>query len=255
LAEDLDVVGFVTQGVAEHLPDTGELVLAVEAEDHAKKTVELGAFHDLAEEEDVLGEGLLVLDLGKVEIATEAAGVGNDEVVLGLDGRNVFEHRFALVRVEAEAGNHVDEGVGMDVFLMGVAAEDELELWSGYELADDVDDVVTDDAFGGGEVADAHFDDPALDVGDLAPLPLLDIGLHLDVLGLPVVALHGLVEIVSPLVFEGENVEEHGVPPVDDFFGGESGLSFYLIEDKSAVSKGDGGGIGHWDKGRLERSG
>ena len=55
------------------------------------------------------------------------------------------------------------------------------------ELADDVEDVVSDDAFGGGEVADAHLDDPAFDVGDFAALPLLDIGLHLDVLGLPVV--------------------------------------------------------------------
>ena len=61
VAEDFDVVRFVAQGVAEHLADAGEFVLAVEAEDHAEEAVELGAFHALAEDEDVLGEGLFVL--------------------------------------------------------------------------------------------------------------------------------------------------------------------------------------------------
>jgi hypothetical protein len=55
----------------------------------------------------------------------------------------------------------------VDVFLVGVAAEHELEFGRGDHLADDVEDVVADDALGGGEVADAHHDDPALDVGDL----------------------------------------------------------------------------------------
>ena len=109
----------------------------------------------------------------------------------------------------------------MDVFLVGVAAEHELELGGGDDLADDVEDVVADDAFGGGEVADAHLDDPALDVGDFIGAPLLDILLHGDVLGLPVVVLHRLVEIVGPLVFEREDVEEHRVPAVDDLLGGE----------------------------------
>jgi len=164
VAEDFDVVGFVTQGVAEHLADAGEFILAVETEDHAEEAVELGAFHDLAEEEDVLGEGLFVFELGEVEVATEAAGVADDEVVLGLDGGDVLEHGLAFVRVEAERGDHVDEGVSVDIFLVGVATKDELELRSGHGLADDVDDIVTDNPFSGGEVADAHFDDPALNV-------------------------------------------------------------------------------------------
>ena len=137
----------------------------------------------------------------------------------------------------------------MDVFLVGVATEDELELGSSDEFTDDVEDVVADDAFGGGKVTDAHFDDPAFDVGDFTPLPLLDVGLHLDVLGLPMVALHRLVEIVGPLVFQRQNIEEHGIPAIDDFFGSESGLRFLFIEDKNAVSQGDCGGIGHWWEG------
>ena len=133
----------------------------------------------------------------------------------------------------------------MNVFFVSVAAEDELELGGGHEFADDVKDVVTNDAFRGGEVTNAHFDDPALDVGDFTPLPLLDIGLHLDVLGLPVVALHVLVEVVSPLVFQGEDIEEHGVATVDDRLGGDGGVGFVFIEDKSAVANGDGSGVGH----------
>ena len=133
----------------------------------------------------------------------------------------------------------------MDVLLVGVAAEDELELGCGDEFADDVEDIVPNDAFSGGEVSDAHFDDPALDVGDLTPLPLLDVGLHLDVLGLPMVALHGLVEIIGSLVFQREDIEEHGVAAIDDRFGGDGGVGFRLIEDKSAVAEGDCGGIGH----------
>ncbi len=244
VAEDFDVVGFVAQGVAEHLADAGEFVLAVEAENHAEEAVELGAFHDLAEHEDVFGEGLLVVEVGEVDVAAEGAAVRYHEVVLGLDGGDVLEHGFAFVWVDAEGGDHVDEGVGVDVFLVGVAAEDELELGGGDKFADDVENVVADDAFSGGEVADTHLDDPALDVGDVVALPLLDVGLHLDVLGLPVVVLHRLVEVVGPLVFEGEDVEEHGVATIDDGFGVDGGLGFVLVEGEGAVSDGVSGGIG-----------
>ncbi len=242
VTENFDVVGFVTQSVAEHLADAGEFVLAVEAEDHSKEAVELGAFHDLAEEEDVLGEGLLVFEFGEIEVATEATGVVHDEVVLGLDGGDVLEHGLALVRVQAKGGDHVDEAVGVDVFFVGVAAEDEFELGSGHRFADDVDDIVTDDALGGGEVSDAHLDDPTFNIGDLTPLPLLDIGLHLDVLGLPVIGLHGLIKIIGPLVFEGEDVEEHGLAAIDHFFGVQGGFGFILIEDEGALSELYGGG-------------
>ena len=134
----------------------------------------------------------------------------------------------------------------MDVFLVGVAAEHELELGGGDDLADDVQDVVADDAFGGGEVADAHLDDPALDVGDLIGAPLLDVLLHRDVLGLPVVGLHRLVEVVGPLVFQREDVEEHGFLAVDHALAGVGEFGFFAVEDEGFVSEGDGGGGGRW---------
>ena len=245
------MVRLIAEGVAEHLADAGELVLAVEGEDHAEEAVELGAFHDLAEHEDVFRESLLVGGDGEVDVAAEGAGVGDDEVVFRGDGGDVLEHGLALVRVDAEGGDHVNEAVGVDVFLVGVAAEDKLQLGGGDDLADDVEDVVTDDALGGGEVADAHLDDPALDIGDLVGAPLLDVFLHRDVLRLPMVVLHRLVEVVGPGVFERQDVEEHRVLAVDDFLGivGEFGLG--LIEDEGAGAEGDGGGAGHG----LERCG
>ena len=136
---------------------------------------------------------------------------------------------------------------------MSVTTEDELELRSSDELAHHVEDVVSNDAFGSGKVADAHLDDPALNVRDVTTLPLLDVGLHLDVLRLPVVVLHRLVEIVSPLVFQGQNVEEHGVAAIDDRFGRNGCIGFFLIEDEGAISNSVGGGIfGHFCSGRVK---
>ena len=65
----------------------------------------------------------------------------------------------------------------MDVLLVRVAAEHELQLGRGHQLAHDVDDVVADDPLGGGEVADAHADDPALDRrrARVCVAPLLDV--------------------------------------------------------------------------------
>ncbi len=252
------MVGLVAEGVAEHLADAGEFVLAVKGEDHAEEAVELGALHYLAEEEDVFRERLLVFRDGEVDIAAEVAGVLGDEPVFPGDGGDVLEHGLALVGIESEGGNHVNEAVGVDVFLVGVAAEDELELGGGDYLADDVEDVVADDPLGGGEVADAHLDDPALDVGNVVGAPLLDVLLHRDVLRLPVVVLHRLVKIVCPLVFERQDVEEHGLAAVYDALGVESEFGFGLVENESAGSKGDGGG-GHggmkfWKKRRRSRS-
>ena len=105
-------------------------------------------------------------------------------------------------------GDHVQQRVGVDVLLVRVAAEHELELGRRDELAHDADDVVADDPLGGGEVADAHAHDPAVDLGQGARIaPLLDVLAHLDVLGLPVVGLHRAVELVGPAVAQREQVE------------------------------------------------
>lgn len=65
---------------------------------------------------------------------------------------------------------------------------------------------------------------------------MLDVFLHGDVLWLPVVVLHGFVEVIRPLVFEREDVEEHGFLAVDDFFGVEGEFGLGLIEDEGAAS-------------------
>lgn len=132
----------------------------------------------------------------------------------------------------------------MDVFLVGVTTKNQLELGSGDDLADDVEHVVTDDAFGGGEITDAHLDDPTLDVGDLVGAPLLDVLLHGDVLGLPMVVFHRLVELVGPRVFEWQDVEEHRIAAIDDAFGCEGGFGFIFVESERAIAESDSGGGG-----------
>ena len=127
----------------------------------------------------------------------------------------------------------------MDVVFVGMAAEDEFQLGGGDHFADDALDVVADDAFGGGEVADAHADDPALVVGDLTGAPLFDVFLHADVFGLPVVGLHVPVNVVGPLVFEGEEIKGGRFAAVDDAFALEGGFSFGAVEDEGFVADGE----------------
>ncbi len=123
----------------------------------------------------------------------------------------------------------------MDVLLVGMAAEDKLELRGGHELPDHVLDVVPDDALRRREVADPHPDDPALDVGDgLCVAPLLDVLAHRDVLGLPMVGLHRPVKVVGPLVFEREKVEGHRLAPVDHPLGRKRSFRLGLVEDETS---------------------
>src|SRR5690606_15328003 len=98
-----------------------------------------------------------------------------------------------------------------------------------------------DDALGGGEVADAHADDPALLVGDRAFVaPLLDVLAHGNVFGLPMVGLHGAVEVVGPLILQRQEVGGHGLATVDDALGGEGGLGLVLIEEERFGTDGEG---------------
>ena len=69
------MIGLVSQGVAEHLANPRKFILAVEAENHPKETIKLGALHDLAKHEDILSEGLLVFENGKVDVPAEGAGI------------------------------------------------------------------------------------------------------------------------------------------------------------------------------------
>src|SRR5690606_41004044 len=82
--------------------------------DHSKETIELSPFHDLAEHEDVLGKRLLVGSDGEVDVPAQAAGVGHDEVVLGLDGRHVLKHR--LTRSEGTRLNSSHVKISYAVF-------------------------------------------------------------------------------------------------------------------------------------------
>jgi len=172
---------------------------AVQRQDHPEQPVELGALHALAEHEDVAGQQAHVVGVGHVEVAAQGARHLGDERVLVGDGGDVLEHRLALVRVDAQRGDHVQQRVGVDVLLVGVPAQHQLQLGGGDRLTHHVQDVVADDALGGREVADAHPHDPAVDVGEGVAAPLLDVALLRHVLGLPVVRLHRAVQLVRPV--------------------------------------------------------
>ena len=124
----------------------------------------------------------------------------------------------------------------MDVFLVGVAAEDEFQFRRGDEFADDMENVVSDDAFGGGEIAYPHADDPTLGIAQFVALPLLDVLLHRDIFRLPVVRLHRAVKLVGPLILQRKQVEGFCLAAVDDALGGVGFFGFFLIEDEGAVS-------------------
>ena len=48
IEEDVDMIGLVAQGIAEHLANPRKFILTIKAENHPKETIELGAFHDLS---------------------------------------------------------------------------------------------------------------------------------------------------------------------------------------------------------------
>jgi hypothetical protein len=83
-------------------------------------------------------ERLFVLQIGQVDVAAQVVRGAGDELVLALHRGDLLEHGLALVRVDAEAADHVEEAVGVDVLLVRMATEDELQLGGGDELAHDV---------------------------------------------------------------------------------------------------------------------
>ena len=96
--------------------------------------------------------------------------------------------------------------------------------------------VIANDALGSREIANRHFDDPSLCIGKIGASPELYVFLHRNVLWFPVVVLHRLVKIVCPLVFERQDVEEHGVLAVDDLFRIKSFLSFGLVKNEGFIT-------------------
>ena len=54
------------------------------------------------------------------------------------------------------------------------------------------------------------------------------------------IGFHGLVKIIGPLIFEREDIEEHGLAAIDDALRVDCFFGFSFIENESAISKGDG---------------
>jgi len=121
----------------------------------------------------------------------------------------------------------------VNVFFVSMAAQDQLEFRSRHQLAHHVLHIVAHDTFGGGKITDPHPHDPTLNIRQsLIVAPLLDILAHRDILRLPVIGLHRAIKIISPLVFEREEIEGHGFATIDHLLSGKSGFGFGLIENE-----------------------
>ncbi len=118
----------------------------------------------------------------------------------------------------------------MDGLLGDVAQGGVLEFGGGEVVLDDVEDAVADDAFGSGEVADAHFDNPSLFGAEGPRVPLESVFGHVDDVGFPVIRLHLLIDAVGFVVFEREHVELCGTVSVDDAFTSDPFAGFSFVE-------------------------
>ena len=149
-AEDLDVVRLVPQRVAEHRPDRRSACPAGRATGSSRTARRTacppctGRTRRCSVRAAAACSGTRMSRSRRRSCETRVT----NSFLATIDGTSV-EHRLALVRVDPERRDHVQQRVGVDVLLVRVAAEHELELGRGDELAHDVDDVVADDPLGG----------------------------------------------------------------------------------------------------------
>ncbi len=217
------------------MSNAGHLILPVQGEDHREEGVKLGALHDLSDSEDGFGELLFVCGDGEINPHLEGGDVTGDERVLRLDGRDVVELCGDLIEIDVEAADDVEEGIHVDGLFRDVAQGGVLEFGGGEVVFDDVEDAVSDDAFGGGEVAHAHFNDPSFFGAEGAGVPLECVFRHVDDVGFPVICLHLFVDAVGFVVLEGKHVEFCGTVSVDDAFAGDPFAGFGFVEAERFV--------------------
>ncbi len=151
----------------------------------------------------------------------------------------------------------------MDGLLRDVPQRCVLQLGGGEIVLDDVQHRVADDALCGGKIADAHLDDPPLLRRERARIPLVRIARHVDHVRLPMVRLHLLIDAVSFVILERQNIQFSAALAVDHALAREpraglrlveaEGFRAHLIDDEIALLA--GGKIGVGEKERIVRSG
>ena len=185
------MVRFVPQCVAEHLADSWELVLAVQRKNHAEQSVELGSLHALAKNKYVLSQKPLVFDFGQIDVSSQISRDARHKLVLFDDRLHVLKHRLALVRVDSQGADHVEERIRMNILLMRMPAKDEFQFRRCDQFAHHMLDIVPNNPLSSREVADAHPDNPPFHIRNhLTVLPLLNVLAHSNILRLPMIRLH-----------------------------------------------------------------
>ena len=119
---------------------------------------------------------------------------------------------------------------------MRMAAEQQFELGSSHQLTGHMLNIISHNTLSRREITDCHLDDPTLRIRKVGTAPQLDILLHWDVFRLPVIVLHGFIQIICPLIFQRQDIEEHRVLAVNNFFSSIGFCCFRFVEDESFIA-------------------
>ena len=190
------------------------------------------SFHDDVEADEVFDETLLAR--GRVRAEARLHDVRREphlEGVLLMNRVHLVIHVEHLAFVEAEGFADVVKGVRVNRLLEGLAQEILPCLRVGDVLEDGEHDVVPDKALSGAEEAERAQDDLAFIGGELVGFPQLDVLLHRDFGGHPVIRAAVEIMFPRPFVFQrhelvhidGAAVEQplvFGVDALGDVVGG-----------------------------------
>ncbi len=138
--------------------------------------------------------------------------------------------RCDLIEVDIQRADDVEQRIHVDAFLGDLAQRSVLQLCSGEVVLDDVKHGIADDAFGGGEIADAHFDDPAFFGGQCPGIPVLHVARHVDHIRFPMVGLHLFVDAVGLVIFQRQHVQFGAAVAIDHALAGETLARFGFVE-------------------------
>jgi len=105
-----------------------------------------------------------------------------------------------------------------------------------------MNDIIPDNPFCRREVSHRHPNNPAVYIRDLGAFPLCGVFVHGNILGFPVVGLHGAIEVVSPGILQRQKVEGHGDPTINHALFCNGLLGLIYIQDESTPAKRVGSG-------------
>jgi len=209
---EVQVHGLVTQDVLELLGGAGHLVAATHGEDLGEAAVEEDAFQYAVVGDQVAQELAVGFRGAGFELGIgDRAGVLQAPGGLLRDARDLVVHVEDLAFIHAQRFDAVLVGVGVDRFLEGLAQDVLAALGVGDQAVHGQDQVVGNQAVGGGEEAEVAHDDAALVFAEtVCGFPQRDVGVHVHFLRHPMVGATIQILLPGPVVLEGYELVEVG---------------------------------------------